>query len=182
MARSDGGADQRPAAGVSSFSLKRLDGAPLDESEFASRAVLVVNVASKCGYTPQYAGLQALYDSYRDRGLTILGVPCNQFGEQEPGTPDEIAAFCSATYDVSFPLTEKIEVNGPNRHPLYDWLVQQPDSSGVGGDVEWNFEKFLVAPDGSLVGRFRPGTLPESDEIRNMIETILPSVTRRTTQ
>src|SRR3954452_16412016 len=112
------------------------------------KAVLVVNVASKCGLTPQYEGLERIHEQYADRGFTVLGVPCNQFGEQEPGTADDIAQFCSATYDVTFPLTEKLEVNGRRRHPLYRELTVQPDAAGEAGDIKWNFEKFLVSPEG----------------------------------
>src|SRR5438270_1257223 len=114
-------------------------------------ATLIVNVASKCGLTPQYEALERLQERYASRGFTVLGVPCNQFGGQEPGTNDEIAQFCSATYGVSFPLTEKVEVNGPNRHPLYSQLVEHADADGYAGDVRWNFEKFLVSPSGDVV-------------------------------
>jgi glutathione peroxidase len=160
--------------GIAGFGLTGLDGGAIDSSKLAGRAVLVVNVASKCGHTPQYAGLQALYETYRGRGLTVLGVPCNQFLGQEPGTAEEIAEFCSASYGVTFPLTQKLDVNGPDRHPLYAWLSETPDAEGEAGDVKWNFEKFLVSPDGRVVRRFRPKTLPESDEIRTAIDTVLP--------
>src|SRR3954471_17388840 len=114
-------------------------------------ATLVVNVASKCGLTPQYNGLERLQERYADRGFTVLGVPCNQFGGQEPGTADEIAEFCSATYGVTFPMTEKVEVNGPDAHPLYQQLTAAPDASGKAGDVQWNFEKFLLDGSGQVV-------------------------------
>ena len=143
-------------------SLTALDGSPLPD--LSGKAVLVVNVASKCGLTPQYTGLEKLQAEYGGERFTVLGVPCNQFGGQEPGSPEEIATFCSATYGVSFPLTEKIEVNGPGRHPLYAELTETPDATGAAGDVQWNFEKFLVAPDGAVT-RFRPRTEPESEEI-----------------
>ena len=130
------------------IAVKALDGAPLDLGRFAGRALLVVNVASKCGLTPQYEGLQRLHDRYRDRGFSVLGVPCNQFAGQEPGTPEEVAAFCSSSYAVTFPLTEKLDVNGRRRHPLYRELAATPDADGEAGDVRWNFEKFLVSPDG----------------------------------
>jgi glutathione peroxidase len=135
---------------------------------------LVVNVASQCGLTPQYAGLENLQRRYADRNFTVLGVPCNQFAGQEPGTAEEIATFCSATYGVTFPLTEKVEVNGPGRHPLYDELTTTPDAEGAAGDIQWNFEKFLVAPDGTVVGRFRPRTEPTSPEVVAAVEAALP--------
>src|SRR3954453_14198895 len=120
-----------------------LDGSPVDLHDYQDKAVLLVNVASKCGLTPQYTGLEKIHEQYKDRGFSVLGVPCNQFGEQEPGTPDEIAQFCSASYGVTFPMTEKIEVNGPGRHPLYQALTGEPDDGGYTGDIRWNFEKFL---------------------------------------
>jgi glutathione peroxidase len=137
-------------------------------------ATLVVNVASKCGLTPQYNGLERLQEKYAGRGFTVLGVPCNQFGGQEPGTAEEIAEFCSATYGVSFPLTEKVEVNGENRHPLYAELVDVPDADGYTGDIRWNFEKFLVGPDGTVV-RFGPRTEPEDESVVTAIEAALPA-------
>jgi glutathione peroxidase len=133
-----------------------------------------VNVASHCGNTPQYAGLEQLYQRYKARGFTVLGVPCNQFGEQEPGTPEEIATFCSTTYGVSFPLTQKLDVNGAARHPLFAKLTAQPDAAGQAGDIQWNFEKFLVSPNGNIVARFRPRSAPESDEVTSAIESVLP--------
>ncbi len=148
-----------------------LDGTPL--APLDGRTVLVVNVASKCGLTPQYTGLEELQERYADRGFTVLGVPCNQFGGQEPGTSEEIATFCSATYGVSFPLTEKVDVNGPGRHPLYAELTATPDDSGAAGDVQWNFEKFLVGPDGTVLQRFRPRTEPTSPEVVAAIEAAL---------
>ena len=152
-----------------------LDGTPLDPASLSGRAVLVVNVASRCGLTPQYEGLERLQRRYGDAGLTVLGVPCNQFRGQEPGSAEEIAEFCSATYGVTFPLTEKVEVNGDGRHPLYRELVRVPDASGEAGDVQWNFEKFLVAPGGEVVARFRPGVEPEAPELVSAVEASLPS-------
>jgi glutathione peroxidase len=137
------------------------------------RAALVVNVASRCGLTPQYTALEALQEEYADRGLTVIGVPCNQFRGQEPGTAEEIAEFCSATYGVTFPMTEKLDVNGPGAHPLYRQLTESADATGAAGDVEWNFEKFLVAPNGAVVGRFRPAVTPDAPEIRAAIEAVL---------
>jgi glutathione peroxidase len=155
--------------------LHTLAGEPLDASELDGRAVLVVNVASRCGLTPQYTGLEQLQERYGERGLTVLGVPCNQFGEQEPGSAQEIETFCSTTYGVSFPMTEKLEVNGPGRHQLYSTLSETPDAAGEAGDIQWNFEKFLVSADGRPVARFRPTVEPESDELIAAIESELPS-------
>jgi glutathione peroxidase len=154
--------------------LQGLGGESLDLHQFKGRTVLVVNVASKCGLTPQYTGLERLQERFGDSGFTVLGVPCNQFGAQEPGSPEEIATFCSTTYGVSFPLTEKVDVNGESRHPLYQQLVEKPDESGQAGDIQWNFEKFLVSPTGEIVRRFRPMTDPESPEVVTAIEAVLP--------
>ena len=155
--------------------LSELGGEPLDATALDGRAVLVVNVASRCGLTPQYTGLEHLQERYGERGFTVLGVPCNQFGEQEPGSAEEIQTFCSTTYGVSFPMTEKLDVNGPERHPLYSTLSAITDAAGEAGDVQWNFEKFLVSPDGRPVARFRPTVEPESDELTAAIEAELPS-------
>ena len=138
-------------------------------------ATLVVNVASKCGLTPQYNGLERLQERYADRGFTVLGVPCNQFGGQEPGTADEIAEFCSATYGVTFPLTEKIEVNGEDGHPVYADLVGTPNEKGEAGDVTWNFEKFLVDGSGEVVARFNPSLEPTDPLVVSAIEAQLPA-------
>src|SRR3954452_22847094 len=137
-------------------------------------AALVVNVASRCGLTPQYTQLEALQEQYGPRGFTVVGVPCNQFAGQEPGTAEEIAEFCSATYGVTFPLTEKVDVNGPQAHPLYSRLTTVADADGNAGDVAWNFEKFLLSGDGEVVARFRPSTQPDSPEVRTAIESQLP--------
>jgi glutathione peroxidase len=152
-----------------------LDGRPLDVDQIKGKATLIVNVASRCGLTPQYETLEKLQEHYQDRGFTVLGVPCNQFGQQEPGSPEEIATFCSTTYGVTFPLTEKIDVNGPERHPLYQQLTATPDSAGEAGDVQWNFEKFLVSPEGAVVARWRPTVTPDSDEVVSAIESVLPA-------
>jgi glutathione peroxidase len=150
-----------------------LQGGSAELSRFAGKAVLIVNVASKCGLTPQYAGLEELQKRYAERGFTVLGVPCNQFLGQEPGSAEEIARFCSATYGVTFPLTEKVEVNGPGRHPLYERLVGFADAEGHSGDIRWNFEKFLIGRDGSVVARFSPQTEPDSSEVVTAIEAQL---------
>lgn len=138
----------------------------------AGKAVLFVNVASKCGYTPQYEGLQALYTQYKDKGLTIVGVPCNQFGAQEPGSAEEIASFCKLNYGVDFPLLEKQDVNGAARSALYTQLISSP--AGGGADVKWNFEKFLVAPNGEVVGRFPSKVAPNDPALAAAIEKVLP--------
>jgi glutathione peroxidase len=152
-----------------------LRGGPLNLADFQGKALLIVNVASKCGLTPQYAGLQKLYDAYADRGLAVLGVPCNQFLGQEPGTAEEIEEFCQVNYGVTFPIAEKVDVNGDDRHPLYTQLTATADADGQAGDVQWNFEKFLVSPTGEIVGRFRPKVVPDAPELVAAIESTLPS-------
>jgi len=154
--------------------LQALDGTALDLHDYEDKAVLIVNVASKCGLTPQYAGLEKIHEQYADRGFSVLGVPCNQFLGQEPGTSEEIATFCSVTYGVTFPLAEKVDVNGDDQHSLFAELTAVPDSEGKAGDVSWNFEKFLVAP-GGAVTRFRPQVEPEDDTLVSAIEAVLPS-------
>ncbi len=154
--------------------VRALDGSPADLHDHQGKALLIVNVASKCGLTPQYEGLERLQKTYADRGFSVLGFPCNQFLEQEPGSAEEIATFCSTTYGVTFPMFEKIEVNGEGRHPLYAQLTETVDSSGEAGDVKWNFEKFLISPAGEVVGRFRPQVEPESSDIVGAIEANLP--------
>ncbi|MFJ2173426.1 glutathione peroxidase [Streptomyces sp. NPDC101062] len=155
--------------------LTTLTGEPTSLAAYAGKAVLLVNVASKCGLTPQYAGLERLQQSYGDRGFTVLGVPCNQFAGQEPGSADEIRTFCSATYGVSFPLLAKTDVNGETQHPLYAELTKTADAAGDAGDVQWNFEKFLISPKGEVVARIRPRTEPEAPEVVAAIEAQLPA-------
>ncbi|HEU4362675.1 MAG TPA: glutathione peroxidase [Mycobacterium sp.] len=155
--------------------LTTLDGRPTSLADYADRALLVVNVASKCGLTSQYSALEQLARDYGGRGLTVIGVPCNQFMGQEPGTADEIQTFCSTTYGVTFPLLAKTDVNGPEQHPLYAELTRTPDADGAAGDVQWNFEKFLIAPDGTVVNRFRPTTVPDAPEVITAIEAVLPN-------
>ncbi|MDX3385513.1 glutathione peroxidase [Streptomyces niveiscabiei] len=150
-----------------------LKGGSADLSQYAGQVVLVVNVASKCGLTPQYSGLEKLQEQYAARGFTVLGVPCNQFMGQEPGSSEEIAEFCSATYGVTFPMTEKVEVNGEGRHALYERLVGFADAEGHTGDIRWNFEKFLIGRDGSVVARFSPQTEPESTDVVTAVEAQL---------
>ncbi|MCX2183656.1 glutathione peroxidase [Streptomyces sp. SKN60] len=152
--------------------LTTLAGDPVSLGDFRDKAVLVVNVASKCGLTPQYEGLERLQKEYGERGFTVLGVPCNQFAGQEPGSAEEIETFCSTTYGVSFPLLAKTEVNGDGRHPLYAELTKVADADGEAGDVQWNFEKFLIGRDGAVT-RFRPRTEPEAAEIVSAIEAQL---------
>lgn len=155
--------------------LRTLGGEPGDLGAYRGQALLVVNVASRCGRTPQYEALERLHRRYGPRGFAVLGFPCNQFGQQEPGTPEEIREFCSTTYDVTFPLFEKVEVNGARRHPLYAFLTATPDERGVAGDVEWNFEKFLVSPEGLVAHRVRSRVRPDSPEVLDRIEALLPA-------
>lgn len=158
---------------VHDIPLTTLDGRPTTLGEYAGRVLLVVNVASRCGLTPQYAGLEQLQQEYGERGLTVVGVPCNQFAGQEPGTNEEIAEFCSATYGVSFPMMDKVEVNGEGRHPLFTELTQMPDADGEAGDVTWNFEKWVIGRDGQPVARFRPRTEPTDPKVTGTIEQAL---------
>ena len=153
------------------FTMRDLQGRDVPLADFRGQVLLIVNTASKCGFTPQYEGLEALYRDYRDRGFTVLGFPCNQFGEQEPGDAAEIASFCKLTYDVSFPMFAKIDVNGPAASPLYDWLKSA--APGVLGSeaIKWNFTKFLIGRDGKVVDRFAPATKPEA--LRQQIEALL---------
>ncbi|MGH8828224.1 MAG: glutathione peroxidase [Jiangellaceae bacterium] len=156
------------------ISISRLDGSPATLGRLtAGSPALLVNVASKCGLTPQYEALERLHEKYAERGFTVVGIPCNQFGGQEPGTSEEIAEFCSATYGVTFPMTEKVDVNGERRHDLYRTLVDVPDESGRSGDIRWNFEKFLVAADGELVARFSPQVVPDDERVIQAIENLL---------
>ena len=151
-----------------------LHGGAASLADQRGKALLIVNVASRCGLTPQYTGLEKLQEAYGDKGFSVLGFPCNQFGGQEPGTAEEIETFCSTTYGVSFPMYEKVEVNGPGRHPLYEELTAVPDADGKAGDIAWNFEKFLVSPEGEVVARFRPLVEPEAPELVSAIEAALP--------
>ena len=160
---------------IHDIEMSALRGGPADLAGYRGRTLLIVNVASQCGLTPQYTGLQQLYDAYRERGLVVLGVPCNQFAGQEPGTAEEIVEFCQVNYGVTFPLTEKVDVNGPDRHPLYQELVTTSDADGEAGDVRWNFEKFLVAPTGAVLARFRPQVQPQAPELVAAVEATLPA-------
>ena len=160
---------------IHDITLDTLQGEPTSLGDHKGKALLLVNVASKCGLTPQYEGLERIHERYKDRGFSVLGFPCNQFGGQEPGSSDEIATFCSTTYGVTFPLYEKIEVNGESRHPLYEELTAKTDAEGKAGDIQWNFEKFLVSPEGEVVARFRPLTEPAAPELVSAVEQALPS-------
>jgi glutathione peroxidase len=160
---------------VYDFPVNTLSGQPGSLGDLSGKTLLVVNVASKCGLTPQYAGLERLHERFSDRGFSVVGFPCNQFGGQEPGGAEEIQQFCSVNYGVSFPLFEKIDVNGPDRHPIYAELTEVPDAAGAAGDIRWNFEKFLIAPDGKVAGRFRPQTDPEDPALVAAIEASLPA-------
>jgi glutathione peroxidase len=161
----------RAADSIYDIPLKDIDGKSTSLKPYQGKVVLVVNVASKCGYTPQYTALEALSRKYKDQGLTVLGFPCNQFGGQEPGTAEEIKQFCSSKYDVTFPLFEKIEVNGANRHPLYTMLAGK--DSPVAGDIKWNFTKFLIGRDGKILKRFESPVKPDSAEVIQAIESAL---------
>jgi glutathione peroxidase len=153
--------------------LHRLSGEPDSLETYRGNVLLAVNVASKCGRTPQYAGLQTLFDRYAGRGFTVLGFPCNQFGREEPGSASEIAKFCSTNYGITFPMFAKLQVNGPRRHPLYQVLTACPDEDGQAGDVAWNFEKFLITKEGSVVRRYRNTVTPENPKLVSAIETLL---------
>ena len=154
--------------------LHTLQGDATSLGDFRGKLLMVVNVASKCGLTPQYEGLERLQKSYGGKGFSVVGFPCNQFGGQEPGSAEEIATFCSATYGVTFPMMEKVDVNGGDRSPVYEELTAFPDAEGEAGDIQWNFEKFLVSPDGAILQRFRPMVDPEAPEVVDAIEANLP--------
>lgn len=156
---------------VHDFTLKSIEGKDAPLSAYKGKVVLFVNVASKCGYTPQYTGLQSLYDKYKDKGLVIVGVPANNFGSQEPGTNEEIQTFCSRTYNVNFPMMSKVSVKGSDITPLYGYLTAAP--APIGGDVKWNFTKFLVGKDGKPVARFESKVTPDSPELTSAVERAL---------
>jgi glutathione peroxidase len=166
-------AQTQASRSIHEIELPRLDGKPAHLSEYAGKVVLAVNVASKCGFTPQYAGLQALHDRYSARGFTVLGFPSNQFFNQEPGSAEQIQEFCNLNYGVSFPLFAKLDVKGGKQHPLYAILSESADDSGKNGNVAWNFEKFLVGRDGRVLRRFRSKTVPEDPKVAEAIESAL---------
>ena len=156
------------------ISIGRLDGTAATLGEITgAKPALLVNVASKCALTPQYTALEQIHEEYAGRGFSVVGIPCNQFGGQEPGSSEEIADFCSVTYGVTFPMTEKVEVNGSDRHPLYDELVPVADEQGRTGDIQWNFEKFLVDGDGKIVARFNPSVVPDDPKVTDAIEQLV---------
>lgn len=156
------------------FSHSTIDGSEQSLSAYAGKAMLIVNVASQCGLTPHYEGMQRLWETYGQRGFVVLGFPCNQFGRQEPGTEGEIKQFCEAHYGVTFPMFAKLEVNGPNRHPLYAWLTGEATKPDGSGDIKWNFAKFLVGPDGNVIARFAPTVSPTDPALVSAIEAALP--------
>jgi len=161
------------AGSIHDIAIKDMDGKDTSLGAYKGKVLLVVNVASKCGLTPQYSGLEAIQEKYKDKGFTVLGFPCNQFGGQEPGTNEEIKQFCSSKYNVTFPLFDKIDVNGPKRHPLYVALAGT--DSPFPGDIKWNFGKFLIGRDGKIIKRFEPKTTPDSPEVTSAIEAALAS-------
>ncbi len=164
---------QTQAPSIHEIELPLLNGKPARLSAYAGKVVLAVNVASKCGFTPQYAGLQALFDEYSPRGFTVLGFPCNQFFHQEPGNADDIQSFCTINYGVTFPLFAKLDVKGPEQHPLYKILSEFPDDAGKAGNVAWNFEKFLIDQEGHVVRRFRSKVVPQDPIVIEAIESLL---------
>ena len=174
MPRRGGRAGSVGSVSIYDIPVKTLAGEDSTLGALAGKTLLVVNVASKCGLTPQYTALEELHARLSPRGFSVVGFPCNQFGGQEPGTAEEIEEFSSTTYGVTFPMFEKIEVNGPGRHPIYDELTAVPDASGDAGDIQWNFEKFVLGPDGAVIGRFRPRTVPDDPEVLSVIESSLP--------
>jgi glutathione peroxidase len=161
------------AADIYDFSVHNIDGGSESLKAFKGKTILIVNVASKCGYTPQYAGLQKLYTRYKDKGFVILGFPANNFGAQEPGTNAEIKTFCSRTYNVTFPMFSKISVKGSDQEPLYQYLTTQSPNAATHGDIQWNFTKFLISSDGKIVARFEPDVSPESGQMQKAIESTL---------
>lgn len=156
------------ASNVHAFTLNSIDGKPVSLADYKGKVVLIVNVASKCGFTPQYTGLEALYEKYKDQGFVIVGVPANNFGSQEPGTNEEIATFCSRKYNVSFPMMAKVSVKGDDITPLYQYLT-----TAKGGDVKWNFTKFLIGKDGQIAERFESAVKPDAPELTSAVETAL---------
>jgi glutathione peroxidase len=161
------------AASIYDYTLNSIDAVPTPLSSFKGKVVLLVNVASRCGYTPQYAGLEKLYEKYKDRGFVIVGVPANNFMSQEPGTNAEIKTFCTRKYDVQFPMMAKVSVKGSDKDPLYQYLTSKDDNPKTGGEIQWNFTKFLVGRDGSIVARFEPAVTPEDPAVTSAIDTAL---------
>jgi glutathione peroxidase len=158
---------------VYDFTLNSIDGQPTPLGSYKGKVVMLVNVASRCGFTPQYSALESIYEKYKDRGFVIVGIPANNFGSQEPGTNQEIKTFCSAKYNVTFPMMAKVSVKGDDKTPLYQFLTDKSANPATGGDIQWNFTKFLVGPDGRIVARFEPKVTPDSPEVTAAIETTL---------
>ena len=161
------------AASIYDFTMKSIDGQPVSLKSYKGKVVLLVNVASKCGFTPQYAGLEALYEKYKDKGFVIIGIPANNFGQQEPGTNEEIKTFCSRKYNVTFPMMSKVSVLGDDETPLYRSLTDKASDPKFGGDIKWNFTKFLFDRDGNLVARFEPPVTPDSSQVTAAVEAAL---------
>lgn len=161
------------AGSVYKFTMKSIDGQPVKLKSYKGKVVMLVNVASRCGFTPQYAGLEKLYEQYKDRGFVIVGVPANNFAQQEPGTNAEIKKFCSTKYNVTFPMMAKVSVKGDDKTPLYQYLTSTAEDPQFGGEIKWNFTKFLVGRDGKLVARFEPAVTPESPQVKEAIESAL---------
>jgi glutathione peroxidase len=161
------------ATSLYDFNLNSIDGQPAPLAAYKGKVLLVVNVASKCGFTPQYKALEALYEKYKDQGLVVIGFPANNFMAQEPGTNEEIKTFCSRTYNVSFPMYTKISVKGDDKAPIYQYLTDKTANPTTGGEIQWNFTKFLVARDGTVIGRFEPKVKPDSPEVISAIEKAL---------
>jgi glutathione peroxidase len=163
---------QALAANVYEFTLPSIEGKPMPISDFKGKVILMVNVASRCGYTPQYKALESIYEKYKDRGLVVLGFPANNFGAQEPGTNEEIKTFCSRNYNVSFPMYSKVSVKGEDETPLYSFLTKKTKPE-IAGEIKWNFTKFLVDRNGNVVRRFEPAVTPDSSEVTGAIEQLL---------
>jgi glutathione peroxidase len=163
---------------VFDYTLSTIDGQPAPLSAYKGKVVMLVNVASRCGFTPQYTALEAIYEKYKDRGFVIVGIPANNFGAQEPGTNQEIKTFCQSKYSVTFPMMSKVSVKGEDKTPLYKYLTDKTANPKTGGDIQWNFTKFLVGPDGQVIARFEPKVTPDSPEVTAALESALASLKR----
>src|ERR1700676_3007690 len=161
---------------VYEFTLNSIDGQSAPLAAYKGKVVMVVNVASRCGFTPQYSALEAIYEKYKDRGFVIVGIPANNFGSQEPGTNQEIKTFCQSKYNVKFPMMSKVSVKGEDQTPLYQFLTDKSANPKTGGDIQWNFTKFLIGPDGEILARFEPRVTPDSPEVTSAIESALASL------
>jgi len=166
------------AGSIYDFTLNSIDGKPMPLANFKGKVILVVNVASRCGFTPQYSALESIYEKYKDQGFVILGFPANNFGAQEPGTNQEIKTFCQSKYNVTFPMMAKVSVKGDDKTPLYQYLTDKSANPKTGGDIQWNFTKFLVGPDGQIIPRFEPAVTPASPEVTGAIEKALAAMKR----